>query len=410
MPALLEENESKGFVSKGIFRNLLFIGLICMMIAMLLNSLSEEPDYILGLSIAMFFYFSLSLMLINKIGLYINMRWGIVMTLIAVDFELIFDQGGVIWMPVIPLMSFALLGEREGRVWNVLAFILFALTLAYDAVSLSPIYSLVELENIALAYSAVCLITWFYVHHIEITHRIILQHISEKERLEVAQNISGGMAHLINNEMQGIIGSVGLLEMRANDKDMKNKLGTIIEMSYRASDHANQLLSYAREGICFLQPIDLLMLVEELSEMWRQQLPKYMTFELYVDSPLPECLGDAKLLRQVLNSLFENAKEACGEDGKIELSITLDDLAKDCPVRTLKPGQYIRFAMKDNGCGIDLAMLAKVFEPFFSTKFTGRGLGLAAVHGIIKKHDGHISVESSLDQGAVFTVWLPIIR
>ena len=198
--------------------------------------------------------------------------------------------------------------------------------------------------------------------------------------------------------------------MRANDKDMKNKLGTIIEMSYRASDHANQLLSYAREGICFLESIDLLMLVEELSEMWRQQLPKYMTFELCVDSPLPECLGDAKLLRQVLNSLFENAKEVCGEDGKIELSITLDDLAKDCRVRTLKPGQHIRFAMKDNGCGIELAMLAKVFEPFFSTKFTGRGLGLAAVHGIIEKHNGRISVESSLDQGAVFTVWLPIIR
>jgi signal transduction histidine kinase len=129
-------------------------------------------------------------------------------------------------------------------------------------------------------------------------------------------------------------------------------------------------------------------------------VPATVAVELDLPDGLPAAAGDSAQLRQLFGNLLRNAGEAI--DGKPggRIRIRAELLEKE-------PGRYVAVEVTDNGCGMDEATTARIFDPFFSTKFTGRGLGLAAARGIVDVHHGAIQVESRPGEGSTFRVLLP---
>jgi len=134
-----------------------------------------------------------------------------------------------------------------------------------------------------------------------------------------------------------------------------------------------------------------------------------MQLHIRLPEQFPICLCDPKQIHHVLNIIFENAKEACHPSGTITLQASSEDVQQNISELHLKKGNYIKISIHDNGVGIQGSNLDKIFEPFFSTKFTGRGLGLAAAHGIVKQHGGIIQAQSSKEDGTILAVFLPVL-
>ncbi|HWR51084.1 MAG TPA: ATP-binding protein, partial [Bryobacteraceae bacterium] len=146
----------------------------------------------------------------------------------------------------------------------------------------------------------------------------------------------------------------------------------------------------------------------------RRSIPKNVQVELDLVRPLPAVQGDPGQMNQVVMNLIINAAESIGEtrQGVVRVSTRVSELgAGDRPMgydgSPLLPGRYVRLEVRDDGCGMDEVTKSRIFDPFFSTKFLGRGLGLAAVHGILRAHRGAINVKSEPGRGSTFTVLLP---
>jgi len=405
----LANTATQGFVSREIFKKLLLIGLFCSATGFLINiSILSIPHIVTIMTALLFAYLSLLLLLSDRIGLHINMRLAFIGILTANFIELPFDDGGMLWSITLPPIAFAAFGKQEGFAWSAGNFTLMLVWLIWDSISAAH-FSNAAITNITLTYMVITLVSYFYTSHIDRTHQLILQHIREQERLEIAQTLSGGIAHLINNEMQAIIGNASLLKMQLHEPSQLEKTTHIIESAFQSSSHANKLLAYAEHAPEYMQDHDLTHMLRALSEIWPNQLPDGIQLRLQLPEQLPTCHCDSKQIQHVLNILFENATEACQPKGLIELQASTAYLQTDLPTRQLKKGHYIKMSIRDDGTGIKSSELDKIFEPFFSTKFTGRGLGLPAAHGIIKRHGGKLHVHSSEGKGAVFTVFLPVL-
>ncbi|MDQ6995920.1 MAG: ATP-binding protein [Mariprofundus sp.] len=404
----LENTATQGFVSREIFKTLLLIGLFCSATGFLMDlSIQSMPRIVTIMTALLFAYLSCLLLLSDRIGLHINMRLAFTGLLVVSFLELIFDESGMLWSITLPPVAFAAFGKKEGFAWSAGNFTLIVAWLIWDSISASH-FSSTAITNITLTYILITLVSYFYTSHIDRTHHLILQHTREQERLEIAQTLSGGIAHLINNEMQAIIGSASLLKMQLHEPDHRQKTKNIIDSAFKSSSHANQLLAYAEHTPEYMQDHDLTHMLRSLSETWLNQLPEGIQLQLQLPEQLPTCHCDSKQIQNALNILFENATEACQPKGLIELQASTAYLQTDLPMRQLKKGHYIKISIRDDGMGIKSSELDKIFEPFFSTKFTGRGLGLPAAHGIIKRHGGELHVHSSEGKGAVFTVFLPV--
>jgi len=287
-------------------------------------------------------------------------------------------------------------------------FTLITAWLIWDNISASH-FSYTEMTNIITSYMVITLVSCFYTSHIDRTHQLVLHHAREQERLEIAHTLSGGIAHLINNEMQAIIGNASILKMKLHEPSQLKKISTLIESAYQSSSHANQLLAYAESAPKYMQDHDLKSILLSLSETWANQLPECIQLQIELPEHLPTCHCDSQKIQQTLNILFENATEACKPAGWIVLQASTEYLQQHMPERHLKKGHYIKISIQDDGVGIKRSEIGKIFEPFFSTKFTGRGLGLSAAHGIIKRHGGNLHVQSSEGKGTMFTVFLPVL-
>jgi len=418
MASNLHAKPTVGFVSKALFQTLLLIGISSLAFCVVINSLADKPVMI-AVNLVMMACYGFSLMLLNKVSIRASMRFGMFVTAIGIITIIMLDARGVIWISMIPLVSFALFGKKEGLPWILASLFFISTGLIVDAASLKPIYSPIEALIILLGYVVISLTAWFYVRHIEKSHDTILQETTEKERLKVAQNLAGGMAHLINNEMQGIIGTVELLQIDGCNHAIAADLERICELSVRASAHANQLLAYAQGGKYIIQSIDLKMLLTSLLKPWRLELPEQISLNVKWPVDKATCIGNPVQIGQLLIGLLENAKESIEErlhisaesdqklSGQIEISFEIDLLEIESPSKNLSRGRYIKVSIEDNGCGMDKATCGRIFEPFFTTRFSGRGMGLAAAFGIIKNHHGHISVASQKGKGSLFQVWLP---
>jgi PAS domain S-box-containing protein len=239
-----------------------------------------------------------------------------------------------------------------------------------------------------------------------------IQHAQKLEGLGV---LAGGIAHDFNNLLVGILGYAGLaLTKIPQNSPARSYLERIEQSAQRAAELTNQMLAYSGKGSFVVRPINLFALVEDVTRLLSASISKKAALRFHCDSDIPEIIGDPTQIHQVIMNLITNASDALGDNpGDISLSVTnvaVDRmyLAKSYLDDALPEGRYVCLEISDTGCGMDKETLAKIFDPFFSTKFTGRGLGLAAVLGIVRSHKGAVRVYSEPGQGTTFKVLFPI--
>jgi len=240
-----------------------------------------------------------------------------------------------------------------------------------------------------------------------------VHHLAKMEALGV---LAGGLAHDLNNILSIIMGNAELGKSAAVPGDaIHEALGKITTASRSASDLCNKMLAYAGRSTLTIEPLECNMLLQEFGELLQVTVSKKtsLTLDLCGDALVIE--ADRAQLGQVILNLVTNAAEAIGNEpgtivlGTKKLECTEDDLSGFKPLSSLSPGAYARISVKDDGGGMTEAIQENIFDPFFSTKFSGRGLGLAAVHGIINRHRGGIKLDSVRGEGTTFTLLLPLV-
>lgn len=243
----------------------------------------------------------------------------------------------------------------------------------------------------------------------------IEQQLRETQRLESLGVMAGGIAHDFNNLLVGVLGNVSLaLNELPEDHPAHLLLTQIEQAALRATELTNQLLTYTGRHQPDMQRLDLNRVVAEMQTLLRSILPRRV--ELIIEpssSPLP-IEGNIAQIRQVLMNLAINGAEAITGTGTVTITtadreLSANEIAQMQIGADQPPGRYAALIVQDTGHGMDEVTKARIFDPFFSTKFTGRGLGLAAVNGIVRAHHGALHIETAPDQGTTFTVFWPMI-
>ena len=239
-----------------------------------------------------------------------------------------------------------------------------------------------------------------------------LQHVQKLESLGV---LAGGIAHDFNNILMAIAGNTELaLCDLPSTSPARDHLFSIETSNRRAADLCRQLLAYSGKGRFVNEMINLSALVNEIVNMLKVSISKLTTLSLDLDDSLPLAEGDPTQIRQVLMNLVINASEALSDQNGI-VSITtgtIDASAEDLAKMTFStdkiPGPRCYLEVTDTGCGMDQATKDRLFEPFFTTKIEGRGLGMAAVIGIVRGHHGDLDLTSDPGLGTTFRVYFPV--
>jgi PAS domain S-box-containing protein len=244
--------------------------------------------------------------------------------------------------------------------------------------------------------------------------RNIEQQMLHSQKLESLGVLAGGIAHDFNNLLTGILGNADLAKTEMSPlAPSRVSLEAIEVAAHRAADLCRQLLAYSGRGRFLIQPLNLQELVEEMGHLLSVSISKKVVLKYHFAKGLPSVEGDATQLRQVIMNLIVNASEAIGErSGVISITVGLAqcdaDYLRSCfGADHIMPGDYVYLEVSDTGHGMDKATLDRIFDPFFSTKFTGRGLGLAAVLGIMRGHHGAITVYSEPSRGSTFKLLFP---
>ena len=240
--------------------------------------------------------------------------------------------------------------------------------------------------------------------------------LRQSQKLESLGVLAGGIAHDFNNLLTSIIGNCNLGSLTLPVESPAHQyLNQIEKASLRAADLTKQMLAYAGKGKVQVVNLDLNRLVQEITELLAVTLCKKTAMRFDLAPFLPEILGDPSQIQQVVMNLVTNAAEAIGErDGTITLRTCAQMLDKAyvsaaLPAIPLLPGRYVILEVSDTGCGMTPEIIARIFDPFYTTKFTGRGLGLSALLGILRSHDGSLKVYSEPGQGTSMQVFLPAL-
>jgi PAS domain S-box-containing protein len=250
-------------------------------------------------------------------------------------------------------------------------------------------------------------------------HREQEEAFRQAQKLESIGVLAGGIAHDFNNLLTGIMGNAGLARRAILDgrkERAANLLQDVLKASERAADLTRQLLAYAGKGQFVIQPVNLCMLVSEVSTLVRASIPKQITLVMDTPDECPPVEGDRTQLQQLVMNLVINGGEAIGEaSGTLTLRIRTEHFTERRERTRIEgfpifAGDYVRMDVTDTGVGMDKETRDRIFEPFFTTKFLGRGLGLSAALGIVRGHRGAIGVTSEPDKGTTFTVLLPVVR
>jgi two-component system, cell cycle sensor histidine kinase and response regulator CckA len=246
-------------------------------------------------------------------------------------------------------------------------------------------------------------------------HRKLETKIQQTQRLESLGILAGGIAHDFNNLLVAILGYTDLvLADLSPESPVRTDIERIRKASLRAAELTNQMLAYSGKGRFVIRSVQLNELVNEMSHLLKRSISKKASLRFDLAPDLPAIAADPAQLTQVVMNLLTNASEAIGdENGVITVStgsLTADAayLAETFLKTPLREGPYVYLEVSDTGCGLDEATREKIFDPFFSTKFTGRGLGLAAVLGIVRGHNGAIQVYSEKGTGTTFKVLFPV--
>jgi len=238
--------------------------------------------------------------------------------------------------------------------------------------------------------------------------------IQHAQKFESLGMLAGGIAHDFNNLLMGILGNASLsLDQLPLESMIRKNIERIETSALRAADLTNQLLAYSGKGIFVIETIQLSELIEEMLNLLETSISKNVVLDFSPCEDLLPVKGDATQIRQIVMNIIINASEALKDAGGVisisTNSVTIDKeyLAKRKLNQYLPEGRYVCLIISDTGCGIKDDDLPLIFDPFFTSKSYGRGLGLAAVLGIIKGHNGAINVNSRYGEGTSFEVYLP---
>lgn len=257
---------------------------------------------------------------------------------------------------------------------------------------------------------------------VDVTSRVLAQQkqtaentrLRESQRLESLGMLAGAIAHDFNNLLHVIMLNADLARQSLpEDSKPATSLKRLMTTVERAAELCSELLAYSGRGQFTVEPFEVNQLVEEMRNLLLVSTPKGVDISIESDGTLPVVEGDITQIRQVVMNLITNAGEAIDNDGSIRIHIstkTFDEnhFSQVKYIEAAMPGRYAEILVTDNGCGMDEDVRRQIFDPFYSRKEGGHGLGLSAVLGIVRGHHGAISVTSSPGEGTTFSLLLPI--
>ena len=232
----------------------------------------------------------------------------------------------------------------------------------------------------------------------------------QARKMEAIGNLTGGIAHDFNNLLQVVITNLDFAIRKIGPKQPASGFLQSAMMALEKGERlTGQLLAFARRQPLKPEPINVAGLIEEVGGLLRRTLGEAYQIECVAFAGLWRAMADASLLQSAMVNLALNARDAMPQGGKLTIeasNVTLDsDYAQS--TTEVNPGAYVLIAVSDTGSGMSKEQLARVFEPFYTTKESGTGLGLPMVYGFVKQSGGHITIYSEPGQGTTVKLYLP---
>jgi PAS domain S-box-containing protein len=249
---------------------------------------------------------------------------------------------------------------------------------------------------------------------IDVTERRKLEEqLRQAQKMEAVGQLAGGIAHDFNNILTAIVGYAHLLKMKMEEDDpLLVNVEPILESAQRAASLTHSLLAFSRKQTISIKPVDLNAVIRKMEKLLLRVIGEDVEMRSDLSAGPLVAFADAGQVEQVLMNLATNARDAMPKGGRLTIRSERRGIEESF-IRTHGYGQtgdYAVFTVSDTGIGMDERTRAKIFEPFFTTKETGKGtgLGLAMVYGIVKQHNGFITVVSEPGAGTTFDVYLPL--
>ena len=236
--------------------------------------------------------------------------------------------------------------------------------------------------------------------------------LQQAQKMEAIGALAGGIAHDFNNILSAIIGYTELAMLNEGAEHCTTELNEALKAANRAKDLVKQILAFSRQTDEERMPVRASLVAKEAVKFIRATIPATIEIKTRIDDKSGSVLANSVELHQIIMNLCTNAQHAIGEQaGLLEVAVqnTEIDLSQKNDLIDLEIGSYVRISVKDTGNGMTRDVMKKIFDPYFTTKKkgVGTGLGLAVVHGIVKKYGGSIKVESELGKGTTFHIYLP---
>ena len=234
--------------------------------------------------------------------------------------------------------------------------------------------------------------------------------LERARRMQMVGSLASGIAHNFNNIISAILGYSEMIEPQlARGTKSAQHIDEIRKAAGRGRDLVDNILSFGRRTDASIRPLQVHALLKEATSFLRASLPSGVELVLEEVSKDVTVSGEPAQLQQVILNLCNNAAQAMEDGGQVRVAATLEEVTdfRQLIDGELSPGRYVCLSVSDNGRGFDERVARRMFEPFFTTRLAGTGLGLATVREIVRDHDGAIRAQSKPGQGSHFEVWLP---
>ncbi len=253
------------------------------------------------------------------------------------------------------------------------------------------------------------------LHFIDLTEQKTLEaQFIQSQKMQAVGQLAGGVAHDFNNLLTAIIGFCDLLLLRHKPGDPSfSDIMQIKQNSNRAANLVRQLLAFSRQQTLRPQVQDISDILAEVSNLIRRLIGANIELDLVYGQDVGMVKVDSGQMEQVLINLAVNARDAMEDGGKLTMTTAPFENTEALKYGedTMPPGRWVKVDVTDTGCGIPVENLERIFEPFFTTKEVGQGtgLGLATVYGIVRQTGGFLKVDSEVEKGTTFTLYLPAL-
>jgi PAS domain S-box-containing protein len=256
-------------------------------------------------------------------------------------------------------------------------------------------------------------IHYVVVQRDETQERSMERQLRQAQKMEAIGTLAGGIAHDFNNILAAIIGYTEMVLFKSTkDSPIRRNLEQVLKAGNRAKELVKQILAFSRQSEQELKPIQISIIIKEALKLLRASLPTTVEIRQHISGKTGLVLADPTQIQQVVMNLCANAAHAMRASGGV-LEVTVEEVELDGKALArhaeLSPGHYLRLTVRDSGHGMNPEIMARIFDPFFSTKIPGEGtgMGLAVVHGIVKSHGGAIDVSSKVGEGTTFHIFFP---